>query len=173
MNWTDLSILAVIVLSASLSLLEGFVREALSLLAWLLSLGSTLAFVNGLERLLIGFIPFVDLRLCIALISLFVSTLFVLSLVNYLIIRSIEPIRLTRWERALGIPLGAARGAILIVLLVLLAGLSQIPAMNGWQQSQYVNYFEQIAIVLRHQLPAEIAVQFNFNPPPKSRRLSL
>lgn len=37
MNWVDFTIIGVIVLSALISIVRGFVREALSLISWVLA----------------------------------------------------------------------------------------------------------------------------------------
>ena len=44
MNWADITIISIIVLSAVLSLFRGFVREVLSLIAWVVAFWAAMAF---------------------------------------------------------------------------------------------------------------------------------
>ncbi|HDO34545.1 MAG TPA: CvpA family protein, partial [Chromatiales bacterium] len=48
MTWVDYAIVAVIALSAALGLVRGFLREALSLAAWIVAFWVALTFSYGL-----------------------------------------------------------------------------------------------------------------------------
>jgi membrane protein required for colicin V production len=171
MNWADLSILVILLLSVLVSLLEGFVRELLSLLAWSISLEIAINFASQLAHLLTRWIPLIDTRLSIALIGLFIFTFFTIAWVNYLIIRSLGYTKLSWTGRLLGIPLGLAKGSIILIFLMLLAGLTRLPTMDWWQESLFIQDFKQIVQLLCRQLPVEVIQQFNFGA--ESNRSSL
>jgi len=171
MIWTDFSILAILLLSGLASFLHGFVKEVLGLIAWLLSFGVALSFVDKLTNWLTSWIPFSDLRVGIALMTLFLTAFILLSWINYLIINSLATHSLSLPERILGTFFGLLKGGVMITWLIMLAGLTHLPIeAEWWRQSLLIQSFKPIVLVLRHQLPANLAKQFNFDPapPPKS-----
>jgi len=168
MNWADLSIITIILLSAIISFFNGFFKELLSFLAWLLSFVVAIIFLDELASRLTTVIPFVDLRLTIALIILFFSGFILFEWINYLILNSIGPIQLSTPDRIFGVLFGIARGCIVVIFFLLLAGLTQIPAKTLWQESVLIPRFKPVVVELRHLLPMEIATNFNFEPAPEN-----
>ena len=74
--------------------------------------------------------------------------------------RSLLHVRLFRrslFVVLLGVLFGVARGGVIVAILVLLAGLTPFPQDPWWQDSQFLNYFEEFALWMRSFLPGEIA----------------
>ncbi|MGI9333465.1 MAG: CvpA family protein [Gammaproteobacteria bacterium] len=160
--WADYAIIGVIVLSALLSLLRGFLREALSVLGWVVAIWLAFTYSDRLEALLINQISVPSLRQAAAFASIFIITLIVTALVNYLIGRLVENTGLSGTDRMLGMLFGAARGALIIGVLVLLAGLTALPRDRWWRQSVFVPHFERAALEVRDLLPPEIAGRIRY-----------
>ena len=81
MQWTDIVILGIVLLSALISVARGFVKEMLSLVAWIAAFFVTLYLYGNLSSL----ITFVDNRLArnaIAIFVLFFGTLIIIGFVN-------------------------------------------------------------------------------------------
>jgi len=57
---------------------------------------------------------------------------------------------------------GAARGVLLVAVLVLLAGLTPLPREGWWLASDLVGYFQELAYWLRDLLPPEFADYFHY-----------
>ena len=57
---------------------------------------------------------------------------------------------------------GAARGVLLVAILVLLAGLTTFPQESWWQDSRMVPYFQELAFWLRDLLPEDLAEYFRY-----------
>lgn len=167
MNWADYSILILILLSAILSYFKGFVKEIFSFLAWLFSFIIALLFFGELASLLTRLIPFFDLRLGLSFIILFLICFVLIGGLNDLILSSIAPTPLSVSERSLGIIFGIAKGGIIVTLLLMLSGLTRFPTTTWWQESVLIHHFKPIIVVLRSQLPSDIATQFNFQPASK------
>jgi len=117
-NWVDWSILAVLGFSTLLSLKRGFVREALSLLAWVAAFLVSTGFSARLAARLVDLIGNDSLRYAAAYVLLFAATLMLGSFVNALMARLIRLTGLSGADRLMGTAFGFARG--LVVLLVLL-----------------------------------------------------
>ncbi len=162
MNWVDYAILAIIALSALISVLRGFMSEALSLLGWILAFWVAISFTEELAGFLAGHITVAPLRLGLAFFVLFVTTLLLTVLVNFLVSQLVEKTGLTGTDRVLGVVFGIARGAVIVAVLVLLAGLTTLPADAWWRESMLLGHFQQLAMEIRNLLPPHIASYFSY-----------
>ncbi len=69
---------------------------------------------------------------------------------------------LTGTDRVLGMAFGLARGAAVIAVLVLAAGLTPLPKDPWWQQALLLRHFQESAVWLRDFLPPELAQNIRF-----------
>jgi len=164
MNWADLCILGIIFLSGSVSLFYSFVKELFSLLGWLLSFIIAFLFFDDLARLLTSWFPFVDLRLSISLILLFFSTFILLEWIIYLILNSIGQTDFSWADQMLAIIFGLMRGFVIVILFMTWAGVTHLPTSTWWNNSYFIQQFKPIVVMLRSQMPLEVATKFNFDP---------
>ncbi|MCB1792335.1 MAG: CvpA family protein [Gammaproteobacteria bacterium] len=162
MAWLDIVIVAVILVSALISLARGFVREAFSLAIWVLAFWVSWSFFRDLEVPLRDWIGSPTARLGIAFALLMIVTLTVGGLINFLIIQLVERTGMSGTDRLVGMVFGAARGVLLVAVLVLLAGLTPLPGEGWWLESTMVGYFEEMALWLRDLLPPEMADRFRY-----------
>jgi len=162
MIWVDLVIIGIIGLSALISLVRGFVREAVSLLVWFLAFGLAWTYFRELAPHLAQWISTPSVQLGAAFIILMVGALVVGGIVGWLIGLLVDKTGLTGTDRLLGMVFGAIRGAVLVAILVLLAGLTPFPGDPWWQQSQLIVHFQQLAGWLLSLLPPDIAEYFQF-----------
>jgi len=162
MIWVDYLIIGIIVLSASISIVRGFIKEVLSLASWALAFWVALTFSPNLSTLLLDYIATPSIRLFSAFFALFLVTLILGALVNHVISTLVEKTGLTGTDRALGVVFGLLRGAAIVVLLVLLAGATPMPHDTWWQQSVLLEHFVQFAVLAKDLLPADIADYIHF-----------
>ena len=160
--WIDVVILALIALSAILSLFRGFVREAVALATWLIALWVAMAFYEDLAIILSQWISVPTAQKITAFAVLFVCVLLLGAIVNYLAGRIVDKTGLTGTDKLLGIVFGVARGGVIVAILVLLAGLTPLPQDPWWQDSQFLGYFQELATWLRSYLPNEIADNISY-----------
>lgn len=162
MNWVDYSILAIIGVSVVIGLLRGFTREVLSLIGWVVAVWVTLAYTDELEHLFVPYVETPGLRVALAVALLFVLTLLVAALVNYLLGRVIEKSGLSGTDRLIGVVFGFVRGCAFVAAFVFLAGLTSLPQDTWWRQSQLIHYFQDMALWLRTFLPPEVAANLRY-----------
>ncbi len=144
-NWVDALILGVIAISALISLSRGFIKEALSLVTWIVA--GVIAWMFG-GSLAHHFEPYIDtpsVRIIAACALLFVVTLLIGALINFLLAQLVRATGLTGTDRLLGMVFGAARGLLLIVILVGLLSLAPVQHDSWWQQSTLIPHFLLIA----------------------------
>ena len=162
MAWIDIAIVALIVLSAVLSLFRGFVKEALALASWLVALWVAMIFYEDVARVLAQWISEPSLQKILAFSILFVTVLLIGAVINYLAGKLVSKTGLAGTDRMLGVVFGIARGAVIVTILVLLAGLTPMPHDHWWRESQLLHYFQDFAIWMRNYLPKEIADNISY-----------
>lgn len=167
MSEVDWVILAVVAVSALVSFMRGFFKEAVSLATWMSAIFITLMFTSRFASLLPrDTFESPTARYTVSALVLFFGTMFIGGLINYLFRKAVGPTTLGPTDRLLGIVFGAARGALIVAMIVLLSNL--VPTMKQevwWRESALLPKFQQAAIVIHQQLPAELAGYFDFTTP--------
>lgn len=142
MNWLDYAILAVVGLSILISLVRGFVRETLSLLVWIAAFWVGLRFADPLSVYLVDYIASPSLRIGAAFAALFVGTLLLGAILNFVAGQLVGRTGLTGTDRFIGVFFGLARGVLVVAILVLAAGLTALPRESWWQESVLVDQIQ-------------------------------
>lgn len=141
MNWADWAIIAIIVLSGLISLNRGFIKEALSLLIWVLAFVIARMFSANMATLLVDYIDVSTVRYAAAFAMLFAATLMVGALVNYLISTLVRMTGLSGTDRVLGIVFGLARGGLLVVVAIALVKNTPLTEAMWWYESALIPEF--------------------------------
>jgi membrane protein required for colicin V production len=144
MNWADWVIVALIAVSALLSLKRGFVKEALSLVIWVAAFIVARLFADRLSAVLASYIDTPSARVVAAFVLLFVAVLFIGALINNLIGMLIKATGLSSTDRVLGMGFGIARGCILVVVAVALLAMTQVKQDRWWAQSTLIPHFQMM-----------------------------
>lgn len=144
-TWVDWAIVAIIAVSALISIKRGFVKEALSLVVWIVAGVVAWLFGGAVAQHLTNFIDIPSARVIAACALLFVATLLVGGLISFLIGELIRVTGLSGTDRFLGMFFGAARGALLVVVLVGLLSLAPVQQDIWWQQSTLLPHFLMVA----------------------------
>ncbi len=142
MIFIDWTIIAILVISALISIRRGFTKEAMSLASWLIALFIARLFSDNLASLLTGLIPNEATRYTVAFVSLFVATLIVGALINHLLGEFVRMTGLSGTDRLLGVVFGLLRGVIIVVAIL---ALGQLFALDQfWKDSVLVPYFDPV-----------------------------
>ncbi len=162
MIWVDYVLLGIVLVSAMLSLWRGLVREAISLASWIAALWVAMLFFDHLGSWLASWIETRSARNVVAFAILFVVTVLIGGLVNYLAGQLVSKTGLSGTDRALGMIFGIGRGIVIVAVLVMLAGLTALPEDPWWNESVLMPHFQDMAIWLRSFLPDSIAENIRF-----------
>lgn len=156
MSWVDYLILVIIVVSALVSLIRGFVREVVSLITWVIGFWVALRFARPVGDLF-GVIHNPSVRLAIGFAILFVLILIVGAGVNFLVGKLMKKTGAHASDRVLGLIFGLVRGVVIVVALVIVAGFTTMPRHAWWHESRLIPYAESVAGWMRAVLPAQVA----------------
>jgi membrane protein required for colicin V production len=142
LNWADWAIVGIMGLSILISLVRGFIREALSLVIWAVAFFGATVFHQPLAGHLNNLIETPSLRALVAWISLFFAILMLGSLISFLLGQVVKSTGLTGTDRLLGSVFGALRGFILVMaILIIVPGVLPVTQDRWWQESMLIPYF--------------------------------
>ncbi|MCC4274684.1 CvpA family protein [Marinomonas communis] len=135
----DWMIIAVVVLSTLLSLKRGFVKEVMSLVTWVVAFIIAVKFTSPLQTLLIDQVQNDQIRYVVAFIALFIATLVLGALVNFVLGSLVQATGLSSTDRIIGMLFGFVRGGLIVVAFISLLSLSPaIEKSDMWKSSQLV-----------------------------------
>ena len=135
LNWADWSLIIIISLSSLMSLKRGFIKEALSLATWVIAFIVARSFHPNLQTVLVPSIDEPVLRMIAAFVLLFIGTLLVGAVINFIAGALVKMTGLSPLDRLLGIVFGLARGLILSIVLVAVLRLTPFEQAEWWQSS--------------------------------------
>jgi len=163
MNWADIAILSIIGISALISLFRGFVREVLSLVAWVAAFWIAFAFTERGAAYLMDYISLPSARYVVAFVVLLVVSLLVIGIINHLIAKLVDKTGLTGTDRMLGVVFGIVRGIAVVGVIVFLAGLTPVPRDPWWSESVLMVHFQELALIAISFLPPDLISHFSYS----------
>ena len=165
MIWVDYAILSIVGISGVISLMRGFIREALSLVGWVAAFWVAVAYSGRGAALLEGYVAASPaIRMGIAFGILFLAVLLLCGIVVRLAGALVDRTGMSGTDRTLGIVFGVMRGVAITGFLVLLAGLTPLPADPWWRQSVFLPHLVRIANEVRPLLPVDVQDRIRFEP---------
>jgi membrane protein required for colicin V production len=158
MTWADGVLLFVLVISAILAFLRGFVNEVLGIAAWVGAAFAAFWALEPLSAMLGNAIEPPWLADAIVIGGVFLTVLILLKLVIHALAGRVQDSPLGGVDRSLGALFGIARGGAIAVLAYVLAGMF-FPAVERWpepvREARALPYVVDGARWLAAQLPEE------------------
>jgi membrane protein required for colicin V production len=139
----DIGIVCIVAISGLISLVRGFVKEAMSLMIWVVAFGVAMAFKEPVAELLVNFIDLASMRQLAAWAGLFVGTLLLGSVTNFLLGKLVNSTGLSGTDRTLGLVFGVFRG-LLVVLAIVIILPQAVPVDEDpwWRASSLIPLFQ-------------------------------
>ena len=148
--WFDYLLLAVLAISTVISLFRGFLREALSLLGWVLAIWAAWRFGMQLADQLVPWVKADMPRLWLARGAIIVLVLLLSGLVSALLRVMLHSTGLSGTDRAAGMIFGFGRGVLLAGVLIVMLEAAGFQASDWWVESQLVPYAAPVTDMIRH-----------------------
>lgn len=158
----DYMVLAVVGISILLGVLRGLVREALNLLAWVAAFWVANAYTVQVAPLLPEVIPSESLRFFAAFILLFLAALLLMSLVTIALTELVKTLKLGAYDKSLGAVFGFLRGALIVLTVVLLSGMTSLPRQVFWRNAMFSPPLEAFAEDVKPWLPQGLSKRISY-----------
>lgn len=159
----DYIVLAVMIGSVVVGMVRGLVAEVLSLGSWLIAFWCAKEFSPAISTFLPADIPSEGLRLVAAFVLLFFLVWLLSALLRVTLTRLLDSAGLGGVNRFFGTVFGLARGMVLVTILVLIGGLSDLPSQPAWRNALLAYPLESVALSLRSWLPPMLADSIRFS----------
>ena len=157
MIWIDYTIIGLIGISSLIGLLRGFIREAFSLVLWVVAIWIGITYSQAFSVYLEQFIQYPSARLAASFGILFFVTLILGAMISYLLSELVKKTGLTGSDRFAGMIFGIARGFVVVAIIVMLAGLTPLPKDAWWKESVLIPPFQSLAVWFRENIPSGLA----------------
>jgi membrane protein required for colicin V production len=160
MNPLDLGVVGVIGLSAIFAFARGFVREALSIVAWIGAAFITFYIFAHVEAAVEPMVHNPLLSGLIGIAGTFIVCLIVLTVITGIAARAVRSAGLSPIDRTLGFVFGLLRGAFILSLAYLMLDMVQPNDRPQWlRDAKSAPYLEQGANLIRNFLPEQWRVK--------------
>jgi membrane protein required for colicin V production len=156
-GWVDGVLLGILVLSAVVGLVRGLVFEVLSLAGWLVAYFVAQWFTPVLALHIPVGQPGSALNHGAAFACAFVGALIVWGLVARLVRMLMRATPLSLIDRLLGACFGLARGAVVLLAIATVVGLTPLSKSVAWQHSSAAAWVQAGLQGLKPLLPTEVS----------------
>lgn len=153
----DYLVLAILGVSAFLGLLRGLIKEVLSLIAYVVAFLAAIWWGPIVSVWLNAWVDNALLRTAVAYGVVFIVVLLLVGLVNVTLGTLVKRTGLTPADHGLGALFGLMRGALIVVVLVALAGYTELPREPWWQQARLSGTVVQGVQKIKQLLPPSLA----------------
>lgn len=171
-TWIDIIIVVIFLISTTIALLRGFVREAVSIATWVAAIWLALTQSEQVSYLLPEAIDSASLsfgekeygtniRVGIAFVLIMVGVLVFGGLVNFVLSQIMKAQILKGVDRMLGMLFGLLRASVITIILIMTAtAFTTLPQTSTWEASRLLEPFEVAAAWVVEHLPEQYAQQF-------------
>jgi membrane protein required for colicin V production len=158
----DYVVLGVMAISLLLGITRGVISEILGLLAWLAAFIAARMWAAPVGDLMLAELPDPLWRQLAGFIVVFVAVLILFALLRWLMTLVLKATGLRPLDRVLGALFGMARGVLVLLALVLLAGLTPLPQQQWWRQAMFAPPLETVVLAVIPWLPPELAKRIRY-----------
>ena len=162
MTWFDYTVIAIVILSALLGWWRGLVYEVFALLGWVAAYFVARLFGADVAPLLPAWMGAENARMTVAFALLFVATLVISGIVAWALSKLVKWVGLGWLDGLLGGLFGMVRGVLVVLVLVLLAGLTDLPKESFWRDALLSKSLENAALSAKGWLPGNIAQRVHY-----------
>ena len=166
MNGLDLLILATIALSVWRGFQLGLIRSVLSVMGWLVALYVGTQYARAVAPLLADWIDTPAFQTVAAFLLLIAVVFLLFRVLGALLVSVLQALALRPLERLAGAAFGAAKGG-LIVLILISAVAPWLKSADWWQQSTMVQHlmpYAPLAMLVSKQLAEQAWQQLDASP---------
>jgi membrane protein required for colicin V production len=155
-NYIDITIVVIILVTALIGLMRGLVWMAIFLATWTAAILLALKFKDQLATALPIKLENEVMQTGLAALLIFLGVLIAGAIINAILHRIIKSVGLGTFDSILGTGLGILLGALAVTLLTMLLGLTELPKQDAWNQSKLIPKFQNIATWIKTKIPEDL-----------------
>lgn len=163
MNWIDISILVVVLLSVVIGIFRGFVKEVLSLINWGTAVFASIYFHESAQQYLKGSIDSQTASSIAAFVAVFLVFLILGSLITHFIGYLVKKSGLGGTDRMLGLMFGFVRGVMVSAVLLAAISFTPVKSQKIWQDAIILPTFKPIVAWLNTNISEHMTETFDEN----------
>ncbi len=155
MGGFDWIIASIFLVSILVGIFRGFIKESLSLISWILAIWLAFNFCTQAGEFIHQYIniPAPKFREWAGFALVFIATLFLFSVITYIITKVFVRGPIKGVDRVLGLGFGALRGAAIVVALLVVAKGFGMESSEWWQNSLHISKFEPFIQTVEEMFP--------------------
>lgn len=156
----DFAVIAILLASLMLGLWRGLAYEIFSFLGWPVAYLLSKFFASSVAPMM----PIAQeaMRMAVAYVVIFIVGLIAWSMLVFVLSKLVNAMGLGGLDTILGSVFGLVRGAMVVIALVCLAGLTKIPERPFWRDAQTSKVAEGFAVRVKIFLPVSVAQRIQF-----------
>ena len=162
MTWVDYAILAIFCLSILVGVSRGLVRELIAIVGWILAISLAMIFSGQVAELLSERLGPTASSVA-AFLGIFVMVWILSGVIGSLLSRAVKAVGLGWTDRMMGSLFGLVRGAIIVVALAVIAGLTALPRTMAWREALFTGSVETVVNGVKPLLPPSVSDKVRFN----------
>lgn len=152
----DIAVLVIIALSALLGWWRGFMYELFSLLGWVAAYVAARIFSAQVIPYIPQAIAGENVRSATAFAAVFIMVLIVAAVFAWFLSKLAKFAGLGGLDGKFGTMFGAARGVLVVLALVWVAGLTKIPQQAWWKNAWTSKPLQQAALYAKDYVPENV-----------------
>lgn len=158
----DYAVLGIVGVSALIGLWRGVMSEVLALVAWVAGFFAAYEWAGPVGQAFSPWIGEPVLRQAAGFATVMIGVLLLFALGRWLVSLVLKAVGLGPLDRALGGLFGVARGALIVLTVVIVAGMTSLPKAPWWRQALLAPPLETAAVAVKPWLPAEVAQRIRY-----------
>jgi membrane protein required for colicin V production len=134
----------------------------LALVAWVAAFLAAREWAGWAGGNFAGMVAEPALRYAAGFVAVMAGVLVLFALGRWLLSLLLKAVGLGPVDRLLGAVFGLARGALIVLAVVLVAGMTALPKLRWWQEARLAPPLETAVIAAKPWLPADIAKRIRY-----------
>jgi membrane protein required for colicin V production len=161
MTWFDYAVIAIVGFSVLLAAYRGVLKEIAALAGWVAAVVLSGLYAQDLAQLLPATMAPI-LKVVLAYLAIFLGTLLLSGLGGLLLAKLFRAAGLGVADRAMGAVFGLLRGAVIVFVVVMLAGLTGLPREPFWREAALARPLETAVLAAKPALPKDLAQRIRY-----------
>jgi membrane protein required for colicin V production len=149
MTPVDYTLIAIVVISAIIGMVRGLLREAISLITWIVALWAGWKYADRVSPYLEGLLAEDPVNTWVARAIVALGVLLIGTLIGVLMNQFVRMSIFSGFDRFLGFLFGMLRGVVVLGVLAILGQLLELDGSGWWKDASLMSYAESAGDVIR------------------------